>query len=263
MTVRTATTSVALHPLLAERWSPRAFDTAPVPTQDVAALLEAARWAPSANNYQPWRFLVGRTTADGADATYAALLRRARAEFNQVWASAAPVLVAALTEVEHEDGSPREIAPYELGLAVAQLSIEAAARGLQVHQMGGFDAGADQRDLRRPAAVPRRRRPRDRPRRRPGLAARLGRGARGRSPRAQAVGARSPSPTPSARRSTLAGRSRRLRPAVATGGAPQPLRMMRRSSVISRTDHAGPSRCCRSRADRRTAAGRRARSAPR
>lgn len=138
MTTRTATTSVPLTTLLAERWSPRAFDGTAVASDDLAALLEAARWAPSANNYQPWRFVVGQTTTDGADATHKGIFD-ALAEFNQVWASAAPVLVAAITEVEHEDGSVREIAPYELGLAVSQLTIEAAARGLVVHQMGGFD----------------------------------------------------------------------------------------------------------------------------
>jgi len=136
---RTATTAVELHPLLADRWSPRAFDRAPLEDADVTALLEAARWAPSANNYQPWRFLVGRTSAEGVDSTYTGLLD-SLAEFNLLWASAAPVLIAAVVEVEHEDGSPREIAPYELGLAVSQLTVEAAARGLHVHQMGGFDA---------------------------------------------------------------------------------------------------------------------------
>ncbi len=136
---RTATTEVPIHPLLAARWSTRAFDPTPVPDADVTALLEAARWAPSANNYQPWRFLVGRVGRDGADSTHKALVD-SLAEFNQLWASSAPVLVAAVTEVEHEDGSPREIAPFELGLAVSQLTVEATARGLEVHQMGGFDA---------------------------------------------------------------------------------------------------------------------------
>jgi nitroreductase len=132
----TATTAVELHPLLADRWSPRAFDRSPLADDDVTGLLEAARWAPSANNYQPWRFLVGR--ADGPDATHKGLFD-ALAEFNQQWVSDAPVLIAAVVEVEHEDGSLREVAPYELGLAVAQLTLEASARGLHVHQMGGFD----------------------------------------------------------------------------------------------------------------------------
>ena len=136
---RTARTSVPLHPLLAERWSPRAFDPTPLSDDDVTALLEAARWAPSAMNHQPWRFLVGRQGADGADATYKGIYD-ALAGGNQQWASSAPLLVAALVRTENEDGTPRVIAPFELGLAVSQLTVQAHALGLHVHQMGGFDA---------------------------------------------------------------------------------------------------------------------------
>lgn len=138
---RTATTAVEIHPLLANRWSPRAFDTSPLDDAEVTALLEAARWAPSAMNHQPWRFLVGRTTIDGADATYKGLFDSLGAP-NQLWASRAPVLVAALARVEEADGSARAMGPYELGLAVAQLTAQAQALGLHVHQMGGFDATA-------------------------------------------------------------------------------------------------------------------------
>ena len=136
---RTARTSVPLHPLLAERWSPRAFDPTPLSDDDVTALLEAARWAPSAMNHQPWRFLVGRQGSDGADATYKGIYD-ALAGGNQQWASSAPLLVAALVRTENEDGTPRVIAPFELGLAVSQLTVQAHALGLHVHQMGGFDA---------------------------------------------------------------------------------------------------------------------------
>jgi len=136
--IRTARTSVPVHPLLAERWSPRAFDPTPLSDDDLAALLEAARWAPSAMNHQPWRFLVGRQDADGADATYKGVFD-ALSGGNQQWASSAPVLVAALVRTENEDGSARTVAPYELGLAVAQLTVQAHALGLHVHQMGGFD----------------------------------------------------------------------------------------------------------------------------
>ena len=136
---RTARTSVPLHPLLAERWSPRAFDPTPLPDSDVTAVLEAARWAPSAMNHQPWRFLVGRQGSDGADATYKGIYD-ALAGGNQQWASSAPLLVAALVRTENEDGTPRVIAPFELGLAVSQLTVQAHALGLHVHQMGGFDA---------------------------------------------------------------------------------------------------------------------------
>ena len=135
---RTAATAVAIHPLLAGRWSPRAFDPTPVAVEDVTALIEAARWAPSAMNHQPWRFVVGRQDDSGADPTYKGIYD-ALAGGNQVWASSAPVLVVGLARVVDEDGTPRAIAPYELGLAVGQLTVQAHALGLHVHQMGGFD----------------------------------------------------------------------------------------------------------------------------
>jgi len=96
-------------------------------------LLEAARWAPSSRNSQPWRFLVGR---DG-DTTHAGLLA-AMAPPNRVWAQRAPLIVAALVH-RTTDGVPSHGA-YELGLAVSQLTAQAQARGLHVHQIGGFDA---------------------------------------------------------------------------------------------------------------------------
>ena len=136
---RTADTSVEIHPLLSERWSPRAFDGAAVRDHEVAALLEAARWAPSAMNHQPWRFLVGRSDETGPDTTYRGVFDSLGAA-NQLWAGRAPLLVAALARVEEADGSPREVGPYELGLAVAQLTVQAHALGLHVHQMGGFSA---------------------------------------------------------------------------------------------------------------------------
>ncbi|MFC6237663.1 nitroreductase family protein [Longivirga aurantiaca] len=135
------TGATAVHPLVADRWSPRAFDAAPLPDAEVVSLLEAARWAPSAMNAQPWRFLVGRTTEDGPDATHTGLLGTL-APPNRAWAHRAPVLVAALTRVVEDDGSARAVGPYELGLAVAQLTVQAESLGLHVHQIGGFDAEA-------------------------------------------------------------------------------------------------------------------------
>lgn len=140
-TARTRSDAPGVHPLVADRWSPRAFDTAPLPDAEVVSLLEAARWAPSAMNAQPWRFLVGRTTEDGPDATHTGLLGTL-APPNRAWAHRAPVLVAALTRVFEDDGSARAVAPYELGLAVAQLTVQAESLGLHVHQIGGFDADA-------------------------------------------------------------------------------------------------------------------------
>lgn len=140
-TVRPRTGASRVHPLVADRWSPRAFDPAPLEDGDLVSLLDAARWAPSAMNAQPWRFLVGRTTASGPDATHTALLG-ALAPPNRAWAHRAPVLVAALTRVFEDDGSERAVGPYELGLAVAQLTVQAEALGLSVHQIGGFDHDA-------------------------------------------------------------------------------------------------------------------------
>jgi nitroreductase len=140
-TERPSRDAAVLHPLIADRWSPRAFDPAPVADGDLVSLLEAARWAPSAMNAQPWRFLVGRVTDAGPDATHAGLLGTLGAP-NRAWAHQAPVLVAALTRVTEDDGSSRTVGPYELGLAVAQMSVQAQALGLHVHQIGGFDADA-------------------------------------------------------------------------------------------------------------------------
>jgi nitroreductase len=148
---RAAATAVDIHPLLAQRWSPRSFDTTGIDDADVTALLEAARWAPSAMNHQPWRFLVGRSGADGADATYKGIFDTLGGP-NQLWAGRAPLLVAALARVHEGDGSEREVGPYELGLAVAQLSVQAHALGLHVHQIGGFDAGALRAQFDVPAA---------------------------------------------------------------------------------------------------------------
>ncbi len=131
-----ARTAADLHPLLAERWSPRGFD----PSHDLSegealALLEAARWAPSANNSQPWRFLV----ALRGDDTHGALLDTL-APGNQVWAHTASALILVAAESTDETGNHRRWAEYDTGQAVAALSIQAEAEGLRVHQMGGFDA---------------------------------------------------------------------------------------------------------------------------
>ena len=130
-----ARTDAALHPLLAERWSPRALDPAhELSPEQLTCLLEAARWAPSASNTQPWRFAVTlRGTAE-----HAAVLD-ALAPGNQAWAHAASALVVAAAETVAPDGDPRPWALYDTGQAVAHLSVQAEHEGLAVHQLGGFD----------------------------------------------------------------------------------------------------------------------------
>ncbi|GAA3159718.1 nitroreductase family protein [Planomonospora alba] len=135
---KTAATSVPVHPLLAERWSPRGFDAAhTLGEARLHALLEAARWAPSANNSQPWRFLVTRR---GEDA-FTRLLDLLNPG-NRVWAGAAGALLLVAAETVGEDGRARPWALYDTGQAVACLTLQAQADGLSVHQMGGFDAAA-------------------------------------------------------------------------------------------------------------------------
>ena len=138
-----ADTAAPLHPPPRARWSPRAFSPRPVPRAALRTLFEAARWAPSSGNNQPWRFVVA--TVDGEPEAHARLLACLN-EGNRRWAFRAPVLVFACTKltIERPDRPPRDNAHawYDLGQAVAHLSVQATADGLFVHQMAGFDAAA-------------------------------------------------------------------------------------------------------------------------
>ena len=125
-----------VHELIRNRWSPRAFSEKPVPPEILRSLFEAARWAPSSNNEQPWAFLVA--TKDDPE-THSRLLSTL-VEFNQTWAKHAPVLAIAVSELEFaRTGHPNRNAFYDTGAAVAGVTLEATARGLFVHQMAGFD----------------------------------------------------------------------------------------------------------------------------
>ena len=133
---RAADTSAPLLPALAQRWSPRAFDaTTAVDEDKLRAALEAARWSPSANNTQPWRFIVARRGSEAFDTIVANLMG-----FNQVWAGSAGALIVAVAETVDPEGKERRWATYDLGQAVAHLTIQAHHDGLHTHQMGGFDA---------------------------------------------------------------------------------------------------------------------------
>lgn len=128
-------TQVPVAEAIARRWSPRSFDPDfELSADDFTALGEAARWAPSAANLQPTRFIVARRGTLSFDTVVGTL-----AGFNQVWAPNASALIVAVAETVR-DGKPMRWAEYDLGQAVAHLSIEATHRGLVTHQMGGFDA---------------------------------------------------------------------------------------------------------------------------
>jgi nitroreductase len=129
-------TRAPIHELLASRRSPRAYSERAVEPEKLLSVFEAARWSPSSANEQPWRFFVA--TKDDTR-TFSALASSLKPG-NRHWAERAPVLVLALAQTTYsKNGSPNHHALYDLGQSVAFLTVEATARGLSVHQMGGFD----------------------------------------------------------------------------------------------------------------------------
>lgn len=128
-----------LHPLILSRWSPRAFAATPVSQDELEQLLEAARWAPSCFNDQPWQYIVGLGQDSWAHREIVACL----VEANRVWAAKAPLLMVSVAILNfNHNGKPNRFAGHDVGLASANLALQATAMGLVVHQMGGFDAAA-------------------------------------------------------------------------------------------------------------------------
>ncbi len=129
----------SLHELIRQRWSPRSFASRPVDRGVVRTLLEAARWAPSAYNTQPWRYIVAfREEGEGFSRLLGCLM-----DVNQVWAKNAPVLLVSLARTLHDhNGKPNRWAWHDVGAANAQLTIQATAMGLAVHPMAGYDPDA-------------------------------------------------------------------------------------------------------------------------
>lgn len=125
-----------IHELIANRWSPRAFADQEVAPETLRSLFEAARWAPSSSNEQPWSFLV----ATRNDPENFSRVLEPLVEFNVNWAQHAAVVGFAVSELAFaRNKAPNRNAQYDTGAAMALLSIEATARGLFVHQMAGFD----------------------------------------------------------------------------------------------------------------------------
>jgi nitroreductase len=139
MTQKNANTQVPVSDLLARRWSPRAFDGSQrLERNQVLALLEAARWAPSCFNDQPWRYVVcDRFEKPEAWQKILGCLT----EKNQLWAKQVPLLLVAtaMPAFGHND-KPNRWSQYDTGAASENICLQAAAMGLAAHQMGGFDA---------------------------------------------------------------------------------------------------------------------------
>lgn len=140
---RPAPTDEAVHPLIRCRWSPRAFSDRRVEPEKLRALFEAARWAPSSFNEQPWRFLVAtRDEPEGLERLQGYLSP------GNAWAKNAPVLVVSAyrTRFSHND-KPNRVALRDLGAAEENLFLQAYALGLVMHQMAGFDVARVKAEL--------------------------------------------------------------------------------------------------------------------
>ena len=133
--VKTAVTSAPILPVLADRWSPRSYDSSYKLTQhELLSILEAGRWAPSANNAQPTRYAV----IEHGSAKHAAVVETL-AGWNRAWAGNASAIILVAVEAANADGAVNPFAVYDAGQAVAHLSIQAHELGLHVHQMAGLD----------------------------------------------------------------------------------------------------------------------------
>lgn len=131
-----AVTEHEIIDVLAQRWSPRAFADRPVEPEKLRQLFEAARWAASSYNEQPWRYLVA--TKEDPEA-YERLLRCLN-KFNRQWAKTAPVLMLGFYKTTFSrNEKPNRCAPHDLGAASAQLTAQATALDLYVHQMAGIE----------------------------------------------------------------------------------------------------------------------------
>ena len=128
------------HPIADQfltRWSPRAFSTDAMSGADVLSLLEAARWAPSSSNFQPWRFVWGLRGEAAFDGIAASLV-----PFNLGWAgkAAALIVVASKTTVAKDDAEvPNDYHAFDAGAGWAQLALQAHLNGFFAHGMAGFD----------------------------------------------------------------------------------------------------------------------------
>lgn len=126
-----------VHELIGKRWSPRAFSDKDIDEKTVLSLFEAARWAPSCMNGQPWRFLA----AARADAERFGKMSRCLNERNREWAPSAALLVITMVQKHPSpDNQVDAYALYDLGLAVGNLTTQATALGLYMHTLAGFSA---------------------------------------------------------------------------------------------------------------------------
>lgn len=130
-----ANTDYPISEIIAKRWSARAFSTKPVENSKLLSILEAARWAPSSRNEQPWRYIV--FTNENPD-----MLKNAQTVLKEIndYARRAPILICAIAKKTYsENGNPNRLHFHDLGAANENMFLEAFNQGLIMHEMGGFD----------------------------------------------------------------------------------------------------------------------------
>lgn len=136
MTMISTEKNIAVHNLIEERWSPRAFEDKSVEEEQLQALFEAARWAPSAMNEQPWRFIYAtKEDKENFDRLFSCLLE------GNSWARNASALFLTIAKTNYDyNGNPNSLALHDVGLATGNLLLQATDLGLHIHLMGGFNA---------------------------------------------------------------------------------------------------------------------------
>jgi len=145
-----AKTIYPVNDLIRRRWSPRAFENRPVEKEKLRQILEAARWAPSSYNEQPWTYIVAtRHEPEEYDTLLACLVER-----NQRWAKAAPVLMISLgRRFFSQSGKPNLTWQHDVGLGSENLCLQATDLGLATHQMAGIDRDKIRKTYRIPDDV--------------------------------------------------------------------------------------------------------------
>jgi nitroreductase len=147
-TAKWAETVPGVHDLIRQRWSPRSFAKRDISDHELIQLLEAARWASSSNNEQPWRFLLARRSDSGPFRELLAVLYPA----NQLWAQNASVLLFTATKKTYTGTEiNNRFADHDAGQAIAQLTLQATSLGIYGHALGGFDHELARKVLQVPA----------------------------------------------------------------------------------------------------------------
>ena len=124
-----------IHDILKNRYSPRAFSDKKIENEKIISILEAARWAPSSSNEQPWRFII----AEKSDTDNHQKIVDVLSDGNKSWAKNAPLLILSITKLVSRNNKINRYAYYDIGTAAAHITFQASVLGLYVRQMGGFN----------------------------------------------------------------------------------------------------------------------------